>query len=101
MYHGEEKRNWHLGQEVTWIIGILLSIILAGAGWNENKQWQNADEQTKTISDLRADLAVIKQTSLQNNQYAKDNNELNKEHNDKLDIIIRKQNAILDRQSKK
>ena len=78
---------------IKWLIGILTGIILSGAGWNEARQTSELDDHSKAISETRTDIAVIKEAARQVIENEKSNN-------DKLDKIIRKQDAILERQNK-
>lgn len=81
-----------------WVLGILVGIILAGGGWNENKQWQNQDLLIAQVQQTREDIATIKQAALDAARRSDEAAKSSEVNSDKLDKTLRKLDAIIDKQ---
>jgi len=85
---------------MKWIVGVLLGILIAGAGWNENKQWQNQDLLIAQVQQTREDIATIKQAAIDAARRSDEAAKSSKDNSDKLDKSLRKLDAIIERQHK-
>lgn len=83
---------------MKWIVGVLLGILIAGAGWNENKQWQNQDLLIAQVQQTREDIATIKQAALDAARRSDEAAKSSEVNSDKLDKTLRKLDAIIDKQ---
>ena len=66
---------------LKWLIVTLFGIILAGAGWNETRQWDTSDTITIKTNKNAEDIAALKQIAIEIREASKDNNK-------KLDKLI-------------
>ena len=66
---------------LKWLIVTLFGIILAGAGWNETRQWDTSDTITIKTNKNAEDIAALKQIAIEIRETSKDNNK-------KLDKLI-------------
>jgi len=73
-----------------WLLGVMLGIILGGAGWNETRQWKQGDETRDKTNENTEHIASMKEAI----DTIKKNTEVN---NDKNDKILRKLDVILEK----
>jgi len=82
----------------NWLIGSFAGIIIAGAGWHENKQEQDKDVLMAQVQQTREDIATIKQAAIDAARRSEEAAKSSESNSQKLDATLHKLDAIIDKQ---